>query len=147
MARLESIKRAEGCTKKAKRVGRGPGSGVWKTAGRGHKGQKSRSGGSTKPWFEGGQMPLQRRVPKRGFRPYRRVEYQVVNVRDLEKVKGDEATPETMKAAGLIGSLRKPVKILGEGEIGRAISVKAHAFSRTAREKIEKSGGGVSEAE
>jgi large subunit ribosomal protein L15 len=147
MARLESIKRPEGVTKKAKRVGRGPGSGVGKTAGRGHKGQKSRSGGSTKPWFEGGQMPLQRRVPKRGFRPYRRVEYQVVNVRDLEKVKGDEATPETMKAAGLIGSLRKPVKILGEGEIGRAISVKAHAFSRTAREKIEKSGGGVSEAE
>jgi large subunit ribosomal protein L15 len=147
MARLESIKRPEGVTKKAKRVGRGPGSGVGKTAGRGHKGQKSRSGGSTKPWFEGGQMPLQRRVPKRGFRPYRRVEYQVVNVRDLEKVKGDEATPETMKAAGLIGSLRKPVKILGEGEIGRAISVNAHAFSRTAREKIEKSGGGVSEAE
>jgi large subunit ribosomal protein L15 len=92
-------------------------------------------------------MPLQRRLPKRGFRPYRRVEYQVVNVRDLERVKGDEATPETMKAAGLIGSLRKPVKILGEGEIGRAINVKAHAFSRTAREKIEKSGGGVSEAE
>ena len=147
MARLESIKRPEGVTKSSKRVGRGPGSGVGKTAGRGHKGQKSRSGGSTKPWFEGGQMPLQRRLPKRGFRPYRRVEYQVVNVRDLERVKGDEATPETMKAAGLIGSLRKPVKILGEGEISRALSVKAHAFSRTAREKIEKSGGGVSEAE
>jgi large subunit ribosomal protein L15 len=147
MARLESIKRPEGVTKSSKRVGRGPGSGVGKTAGRGHKGQKSRSGGSTKPWFEGGQMPLQRRLPKRGFRPYRRVEYQVVNVRDLERVKGNEATPETMKAAGLIGSLRKPVKILGEGEIGRAINVKAHAFSRTAREKIEKSGGGVSEAE
>jgi large subunit ribosomal protein L15 len=147
MARLESIKRPEGVTKGSKRVGRGPGSGVGKTAGRGHKGQKSRAGGSTKPWFEGGQMPLQRRLPKRGFRPYRRVEYQVVNVRDLERVQGDEATPETMKAAGLISSLRKPVKILGEGEIGRAISVKAHAFSRTAREKIEKSGGGVSEAE
>jgi large subunit ribosomal protein L15 len=91
-------------------------------------------------------MPLQRRLPKRGFRPYRRVEYQVVNVRDLERVKGDLATPETMKAAGLVASLRRPVKVLGHGELGRAVKVSAHAFSRTAREKIEKAGGEVSEA-
>jgi large subunit ribosomal protein L15 len=147
MARLESIKRPDGLKRSSKRVGRGPGSGLGKTAGRGHKGHKARSGGSTSPRFEGGQMPLQRRLPKRGFRPYRRVEYQVVNVRDLERVVGDLATPETMKAAGLIGSLRRPVKILGHGELGRTFKVTAHAFSRTAREKIEKAGGEVSEAE
>jgi large subunit ribosomal protein L15 len=92
-------------------------------------------------------MALQRRLPKRGFRPYRRVEYQVVNVRDLERVAGDNATPETMKAAGLIASLRRPVKILGYGQLGRALEVTAHAFSGVAREKIENAGGGVSEAE
>lgn len=146
MTRLESIRRPEGAGRSSKRRGRGPGSGLGKTAGRGHKGQKSRSGGSTKPWFEGGQMPLQRRLPKRGFRPYKRVEYQVVNVRDLERVQGDEVNPETLKAAGLIASLRRPVKILGEGEVGRAVNVTAHAFSRTARDKIEKAGGQVSEA-
>jgi large subunit ribosomal protein L15 len=146
MARLESIKRPD-VAKPTKRVGRGPGSGVGKTSGRGHKGQKSRSGGSTKPWFEGGQMPLQRRLPKRGFSPYKRVEYQVVNVCDLERVDGDQATLETMKAAGLITSRTKPVKILGQGEIGRGLKVTAHAFSRTAREKIEKAGGEASEVE
>jgi len=146
MARLESIKRPDGLKRHSKRVGRGPGSGLGKTAGRGHKGHKARSGGSTSPRFEGGQMPLQRRLPKRGFRPYRRVEYQVVNVRDLERVEGDLVTPETMKAAGLIASLRRPVKVLGHGELGRTVKVTAHAFSRTAREKIEKAGGEVSEA-
>lgn len=146
MARLESIKRPD-AAKSTKRVGRGPGSGVGKTAGRGHKGQKSRSGGSTKPWFEGGQMPLQRRLPKRGFRPYKRVEYQVVNVCDLERVEGDQATLETMKEAGLISARHKPVKILGQGEISRGLKVTAHAFSRTAREKIQKAGGEASETE
>jgi large subunit ribosomal protein L15 len=141
------MKRPKGAKRTAKRVGRGPGSGVGKTAGRGHKGQKSRSGGSTKPWFEGGQMPLQRRLPKRGFSPYKRVEYQPVNVNALERIDGDEANLETMKAAGLIGSLRRPVKILGHGEISRSLKVTAHAFSRTAREKIEKAGGEVSEAD
>ena len=92
-------------------------------------------------------MPLQRRLPKRGFSPYKRVEYQVVNVARLELVQGDEATPETMKAAGLIRSLRRPVKILGQGDIGRAIKVTAHAFSATAREKIQKAGGEVNEAD
>lgn len=147
MARLESIKRPKGQKRGSKRVGRGPGSGLGKTAGRGHKGHKARSGGSTKPGFEGGQMPLQRRLPKRGFRPYRRVEYQVVNVRDLERVAGDRATPETLKAAGLIASLHRPVKILGHGELSRTLKVTAHAFSRAAREKIEKAGGEVGEAE
>jgi len=147
MARLESIKRPAGVKPSSKRVGRGPGTGLGKTAGRGHKGQKARSGGSTSPWFEGGQMPLQRRLPKRGFAPYKRVEYQVVNVAQLERVPGDELTPESMKAAGLISSRRKPVKILGRGEISRAVKVTAHAFSRSAREKIEKAGGEVSEAE
>lgn len=92
-------------------------------------------------------MPLQRRLPKRGFRARKRVEYQVVNVRDLDRVVGGEATPETMKAAGLIGSLRRPVKILGEGEFNRAIKVTAHAFSRSARQKIEQAGGEVGEAD
>jgi large subunit ribosomal protein L15 len=147
MARLESIKRPEGLKRTSKRVGRGPGSGLGKTAGRGHKGHKARAGGSTKPNFEGGQMPLQRRLPKRGFSPYRRVEYQIVNVRDLERIDGDLATPETLKAVGLVGSLRRPVKILGHGEVGRPFKVTAHAFSRTAREKIEKAGGEVSEAD
>lgn len=147
MSHLESIKRPEGMKGKGKRLGRGPGTGLGKTAGRGHKGQKSRSGGSTKPWFEGGQMPLQRRLPKRGFRPYKRVEYQPVNVSALGRVEGDVANPETMNTAGLIGSLRKPVKVLGNGEISRALKVTAHAFSRTAREKIEKAGGEVYEAD
>ncbi len=144
--RLEEIRRPSGVKKPSKRVGRGPGSGRGKTAGRGHKGQKARSGGQTKPWFEGGQMPLQRRLPKRGFRAYRRTEYQVVNVKELGRVAGDEANPETMRAAGLIRSKRKPVKILGEGELKRAMKVSAHAFSQSARQKIEAAGGAVSEA-
>jgi large subunit ribosomal protein L15 len=90
-------------------------------------------------------MPLQRRIPKRGFRPRNPVEYQVVNVRDLHRVEGDEADPEALKRAGLVGSLRRPVKILGDGELDRALTVKAHAFSRSAREKIEKAGGAVAE--
>ena len=109
------------------------------------KGQKSRSGGSTKPWFEGGQMPLQRRLPKRGFTPYNRVEYQVVNVARLERVDGDNVTPQTLRAAGLIGSGNQPVKILGNGDLKKAYKVAAHAFSKSAREKIEKAGGEVRE--
>ena len=145
MVGLDSLKRPEGKKRSSKRVGRGPGSGHGKTAGRGHKGQKARSGGTTKPWFEGGQMPLQRRLPKRGFRPLRRVEYQVVNVRDLGRVEGERVDLESMKAAGLVGSLNRPVKILGEGELDRALKVTAHAFSRSAREKIEKAGGEANE--
>lgn len=147
MAKLESLRPPEGVKRSSKRRGRGPGSGLGKTGGRGHKGHKARSGGSTKPWFEGGQMPLQRRLPKRGFRPFTRVEYQVVNVRDLERIKGGVATPETMREAGLIGSLQRPVKILGDGELGRKLTISAHAFSRSARAKIEKAGGEAKEAD
>ena len=145
MVRLESIRRPKDMKRSRKRLGRGPGTGLGKTSGRGHKGQKSRSGGSTKPWFEGGQMPLQRRLPKRGFTPRNRVEYQVVNVGDLERLPGSDATPLTLKTAGLIGARNRPVKILGKGELSRTLSVAAHAFSRTAREKIEKAGGEAKE--
>jgi large subunit ribosomal protein L15 len=123
-------------------VGRGPGSGRGKTAGRGQKGQNARSGGKPHPRFEGGQMPLIRRIPKRGFKSRARVEYQVVNVRDLERMEGD-VTPRSLKEAGLIGTLRKPVKVLGQGELAKKLSVSAHRFSRSAQSKIEKAGGSV----
>jgi large subunit ribosomal protein L15 len=124
-------------------VGRGPGSGRGKTSTRGEKGQKARSGGSIHPSFEGGQMPLIRRIPKRGFKSPNRVEYQVVNVRDLDRFDG-EVTIQSLKGAGLIRSLSKPVKVLGVGEVAKALSVSAHAFSGTARTKIEGAGGSVS---
>jgi large subunit ribosomal protein L15 len=146
MTGLEDLRRPEGSRRSSKRRGRGPGSGLGKTAGRGHKGKKARSGGTTKPWFEGGQMPLQRRLPKRGFTPLQRVEYQVVNVGDLHRVEGNEASIQALKSAGLIRTARRPVKILGEGELSRSMKVEAHAFSRTAREKIEKAGGEANEA-
>ena len=136
MAELHDLSPRTGSTKGRKRVGRGPGSGRGKTSGRGEKGQKARSGGSVHPRFEGGQMPLIRRIPKRGFTNLNRVEYQVVNVRDLERSRG-RSTPESLKAAGLIGSLKKPVKVLGVGELDKALTVSAHAFSGSARAKIE----------
>ena len=142
MADLHDLSPAQGSRKKSKRVGRGPGSGWGKTAGRGQDGQKSRSGGRIRRDFEGGQMPLTRRIPKRGFKNFNRVEYQVVNVRDLERVDGD-VTPESLKAAGLIASLRKRVKILGEGEITKGVTVSAHRFSKSAEEKIQAAGGTV----
>ena len=125
-----------------KRVGRGPGSGKGKTSGRGDKGQNSRSGGGVPAWFEGGQMPLQRRIPKRGFKNRNRKEHQVVNVGDLGRVSG-AATPEALRAAGLIRSLRVPVKLLGGGEIESAIECSVHAASASARRKIEAAGGSV----
>jgi large subunit ribosomal protein L15 len=118
------------------------GSGTGKTAGRGQKGQKARSGGKVNPHFEGGQMPLQRRLPKRGFTNIHRVEFQVVNLRDLDAMDG-AVTVESLKASGLIGNLRQPVKILGTGEVTKALSVEAHAFSKSAKEKIEAAGGSV----
>jgi len=138
---LENLSPASGSRGKRKRVGRGHGSGHGKTAGRGHKGQKSRSGASIPAWFEGGQMPLYRRVPKRGFKPINRREYQVVNVGMIAGLEGSEFGPEELKACGLIASLRKPVKILGVGTAGRAVTIRAHAFSASAREKIEADGG------
>ena len=143
MIELHNLRAPKGSRRKRKRVGRGPGSGKGKTSGRGEKGQNSRSGGGVPPWFEGGQMPLQRRIPKRGFKNRNRVEYQVVNVGDLHIVDGD-ATPESLRAAGLIRSLRRPVKILGMGEIEAAVDCSVHGVSATARRKIEAAGGSVS---
>lgn len=140
MAELHDLSPAEGSHRDRKRVGRGEGSGLGKTAGRGQKGQKARSGGSVPAGFEGGQMPLHRRIPKRGFRPRNRVEYQVVNLFQLEGFKG-EITPETLAAAGLVSSTRHPVKVLGDGEVEGALNITAHAFSASARSKIEAAGG------
>ena len=142
---LNGLSPGKGAKKVAKRRGRGHSAGQGKTCGRGQKGQHARSGGYHKVGFEGGQMPLQRRLPKRGFTPRNRVEYQVVNVARLERVDGDNVTPQTLRAAGLIGSGNQPVKILGNGDLKKAYKVAAHAFSKSAREKIEKAGGEVRE--
>jgi large subunit ribosomal protein L15 len=143
MAELNELRPAAGATKTRKRVGRGPGSGLGKTAGRGHKGQKSRSGYSRRFGFEGGQMPLVRRIPKRGFTNLNRVSYQVVNVRDLERVfgDGDEVTPEVLASKGLVRGGDRPVKVLAGGELSKKLSVCAHKFSEAARTKIEGAGG------
>jgi len=142
MAELHDLSPASGSHRGRKRVGRGSGSGLGKTAGRGQKGQKARTGGKPHIHFEGGQMPLHRRIPKRGFNNMNRVEYQVVNLRDLDALEG-QVTPEVLKGAGLIGNLRKPVKVLGQGEVTKALEVRAHAFSKSAKEKIEAAGGSV----
>lgn len=141
--KLHELQPHPGATKERKRVGRGIGSGHGKTCGRGHKGQKSRSGDrKMPPWFEGGQTPLHMRVPKRGFTNPNRVEYTPVNVGVLDKLfeEGAEVTPETLAEKGLC-SKKDLVKILGDGEITKKLKVKAHAFSKTAKEKIEKAGG------
>ena len=119
----------------------GPGSGTGKTAGRGHKGQLSRSGYSKRPNFEGGQTPLHRRLPKFGFTNIFRKEYQIVNLADLGRCEGTEVTPETLKAAGLIKKTGVPVKILGNGTVDKAFTVKAAKFSKPARAKLEEAGG------
>ncbi|MEE2986997.1 MAG: 50S ribosomal protein L15 [Nitrospinota bacterium] len=139
--KLSNLKPAPGIRKNRKRIGRGIGSGTGKTSGKGHKGQKSRSGGSPHPWFEGGQMPLQRRLPKRGFTNIFKKYYQIVNLDQLARISGtDPITPEVMKAEGLIRKLDL-VKILGNGEWSGTATVHAQKFSRTALSKIEKSGG------
>jgi large subunit ribosomal protein L15 len=143
MTELHDLSPSEGSHRNRKRLGRGPGSGTGKTAGKGHKGQKARSGGKVRRGFEGGQMPLQRRIPKRGFTPISRVSYQVVNVRDLAVLEETEVTPEVLKARGLVTSLSQPVKILGTGDLDRAVKVSAHAFSGSAKAKIEGAGGTV----
>ena len=141
--KLHDLSPAKGSRRAAKRLGRGPGSGTGKTAGRGHKGQKSRSGYSRRLGFEGGQMPLIRRVPKRGFTNIFRKEVAAVNLRDLAGFDG-EVTPELLQEKGLV---RKglAVKILGDGEVSGPLTVKAHRFSRSAREKIEAAGGACEE--
>jgi large subunit ribosomal protein L15 len=140
---LSNLKPPKGATKTKKRLGIGPGSGVGKTSGRGHKGQNSRSGGGVKPWFEGGQMPLQMRLPKVGFKS-RRPANQVVNLKDLTRkgLKGS-VTPDTLKEAGLIGSASLPAKILGVGEILEAVEISGIAVSKSAGEKISAAGGNV----
>lgn len=141
--KLSELKNPEGRAKNRKRVGRGKGSGQAGTAGRGHKGQKARSGASIPNWFEGGQMPLQRRLPKRGFNNYDfRKEFQIVNLGELVRVENAEIIgPEELCDAGLIRSADKPVKILGDGEYSLKSTVKANAFSNSAKKKIEDAGG------
>jgi len=140
---LHDLHPAPGAKKSRKRVGRGPGSGNGKTAGKGHKGQKSRSGYSRRYGFEGGQMPLVRRIPKRGFCNIFRVEYQVVNLRDLERLfaDGDTVSPEALVEKGLVRGGKRLIKILGDGEISKNLKVQVHKFSASARAGIEKAGG------
>ena len=139
---LSNLQPAIGSTKNRKRLGRGPGSGTGKTAGKGHKGQKARSGGSIKAGFEGGQMPLQRRLPKRGFTPLNKKVYALVNLRDLEQFEaGSVVDLEALGKAGLINQVLDGVKILGDGELTMALTVKAHKFSKSAAEKIAAAGG------
>ena len=141
--KLHELKPAAGSTKKRKRVGRGEASGLGKTSGRGANGQNSRSGGGTRPGFEGGQMPLIRRIPKRGFNNIFRVDYSVVKLEDLNRFEdGAEVTPELLKEARLVRKLEKGgVKILGNGSIDKKLTVKAHKFTQSATEKIEAAGG------
>jgi large subunit ribosomal protein L15 len=142
MTKLEDLKPSAGSNHKPKRVGRGDGSGHGKTSCRGHKGQGARSGGGTRPGFEGGQMPLQRRLPKRGFHNPFRTEMSVVNLEQLEVfASGSEVTPETLAHQGLIRGKNRRVKILGNGSLSKALVVKAHGFSSKAKEKIETLGG------
>lgn len=140
---LNNLKPAKGSTHKKKRVGRGPGSGLGKTAGRGNKGQKSRSGYSSRPGFEGGQMPLQRRLPKRGFTNIFKKDWLEISLSKIEASfnAGDEVTPDILHDRGLIKKAKHDVVILGNGEISKSLKISAHRFTKTAKEKIEKAGG------
>jgi len=143
--RLHNLIKSGG-RKDRKRVGRGEGGGRGKTSGRGHKGQRSRSGSSLRPGFESGHVPLYRKLPKRGFSNYNfRTEYSVVNIGDLEKIDTDTIDREALVKSGLVRSSSTLIKILGEGEISKALTVTADKFSASAREKIEKAGGSVIE--
>ncbi|MFH1143599.1 MAG: 50S ribosomal protein L15 [Candidatus Eisenbacteria bacterium] len=142
--KLNELKPARGATHSRKRLGHGTGSGHGGTSTRGHKGQYSRSGGGRPAWFEGGQMPLQRRIPKRGFKQPNRHVFQVVNLIDLARfAAGTSVTLEDLRGAGLIRKNGLPVKILGMGDLPHALTVQAHAASKSAVEKIEQSGGKV----
>ena len=140
---LHNLPAPRGATSTPKRKGRGPGSGTGKTAGRGHKGQRARKSGNVRPGFEGGQMPLIRRVPKRGFTNPFRVASQVVNLRDLTKLAGIDVNPAVLVEAGLVTRADRPVKILGMGDAGRAYTVTGCLCSGSARQKIEQAGGKV----
>jgi large subunit ribosomal protein L15 len=142
--KLHELKPAEGSTKNKKRLGRGTASGQGKSAGKGQKGQNSRSGGGVRLGFEGGQMPLYRRLPKVGFTNIWRKEYAVVNLSDLDVFEnGAVITLEALKEAGLVKAMKNGVKILGTGEINKSLTVQAHKFSKTAAEKITAAGGKV----
>ncbi len=143
--KLHELRYAEGSKTKKKRVGRGMGSGQGKTAGKGHKGQKARSGSGIHPWSEGGQMPLQRRLPKRGFTNIFKKEYEIVNLKRLEeRFEADsEITLELLIDTRLVRKSKKPVKVLGEGDLTKKFHVHAHAFSKSAVEKIQAVGGDV----
>jgi large subunit ribosomal protein L15 len=145
--KLHTLKSVKGSKKKRKRIGRGPGSGYGKTAGRGEKGQKSRSGYSARPGFEGGQMPLIRRVPKRGFTNIFRIEYREINLDRLVKLKGElkEISAEQWRAWGLLRGKKDKIKILGRGTVEEPLTVHAHKFSRAAKTKIEEAGGSAVE--
>lgn len=138
---LSSLTPPEGQKHRKKRVGRGMGSGKGKTSTRGHKGARSISGYSIMRGFEGGQMPLHRRLPKRGFTNIFKKQFAIVNLRDLERIGGDNFTPDSLLERGLISKLGDGLKILGTGEISKAITIEAHIFSKAAAEKIQKAGG------
>ena len=138
---LSTIRAPKKANEKRKRVGRGMGSGMGKTSTRGHKGQGSRSGSRTMRGFEGGQMPLHRRLPKRGFTNIFRTEYQVVNLSALAELGETDVTPEVLKKARLVKGKNALIKVLGDGELNKAITVHAHKYSKTAQEKITKAGG------
>ena len=140
---LSNLSPARGSTQARKRVGRGPGSGLGKTSGKGHKGHKARTGGGTNPGFEGGQMPMYRRLPKRGCTNPFRVENQPVNLSQLKQVSATEVSPETLYSAGLIGKPDAPVKLLGTGDADRAYTVRGVSLSASARAKIEAAGGKI----
>jgi large subunit ribosomal protein L15 len=142
--KINELSPAEGSRKKKKRVGRGPGSGHGKTACRGQKGQNSRSGGGVRPGFEGGQMPLHRRLPKRGFTNAFKKEYNVVNVDDLNRFEVDmPVDPTAFREAGLVKKMRHGIKLLGAGEVTRPVIVRIHKASKTAVEKVVAAGGRV----
>jgi large subunit ribosomal protein L15 len=140
---LSNLRPAAGSTQSRKRIGRGVGSGIGKTSGKGHKGHKARTGGATNPGFEGGQTPLYRRLPKRGFTNPFKITAQPVNLRKLKKLAGQDVTPETLFAAGLISKQDVPAKLLAAGDADRAYSVRGVQVSASARTKIEAAGGRV----
>jgi len=144
--KLADLKPAKGATHSRKRLGRGNGSGYGTFSGKGCKGQKSRSGHKTRPWFEGGQMPIYRRLPRRGFVNFNREEYQVVNLRDIEERTTDERLdPKALEAQGLVSNADGPIKILGDGTLTRKVTLVADKFSASARSKIEAAGGSAEE--
>src|SRR5271165_6154194 len=140
---LSNLRAPRKATEKRKRVGRGMGSGMGKTSTRGHKGQRSRSGSRIMRGFEGGQMPLHRRLPKRGFTNIFKTEYEVVNLERLASLGESEITPELLRKTGVVSSRKSLVKVLGQGELSKALTVHAHKFSKSAQKKIEKAGGKV----